>query len=92
MGGFRKSDIAFRQEQAKKLRLVRDIKRSQDSIGGLRVELDRILSTTTAGIRETFGDGVRAAGAWRVCCFPLRGARQDRYIRSKGAWGHWSRH
>ena len=65
MGGFRKSDIAFRQEQAKKLRLVRNIKRSQDSIGGLRQEVTRILSTTTAGIRETFGEEVGAACAWR---------------------------
>ena len=64
MGGFRKSDVAFQREQAEKLRLVRDITRLSESIGDLRLELNRILKTSTTGIRETFREQVLAASGW----------------------------
>ena len=64
MGGRRYSQLLLERERAEKLQLVQQIGAIQGTIEGYRHELDELLATSTAGIRETFGEQVEAAISW----------------------------
>ena len=64
MGGRRYSQLLLERERAEKLQVIQQITAMQGTIDGYRQELEEVLTTSTAGIRETFGDQVEPATSW----------------------------